>query len=109
MTIFCSIIRVKNLISMEFIRCWLFFPQFISSFYFYNFFVLVYLPSHSPQINPTELCFNTVRHLTEKSQSRNDKELNDNIVKIINILNQKNMTKYFHRCRDYFSFDKRGN
>ncbi|CAG8655325.1 2808_t:CDS:1 [Ambispora leptoticha] len=71
--------------------------------------ILIYLPSHSPQINPAELCFNTVRHLTEKSQSRNDEELNDNVVKIINILNQKPLTEYFRHCRDYFSFDKNGN
>jgi transposase len=71
--------------------------------------ILVYLPSSSPQINPTELCFNTARHLTEKFQSRSDEELNINVVKIINILNQKNLTEYFRHCRDYFSFDKNGN
>jgi len=69
---------------------------------------LKYLPSYSPQINPAELCFNTIRHNIEKSQSWEFGKLELVIDREISILQQKNLTKYFHHCRDYFSLTKTG-
>ena len=35
----------------------------------------MYLPAYSPQLNPTELCFNTLRTSIHRAQPRNESEL----------------------------------
>ncbi|CAI2164597.1 19007_t:CDS:2 [Funneliformis geosporum] len=70
--------------------------------------VLVYLPRYTPELNPIELCFNTTRYLTENLPTDSEKELREAIDKIVDMINQKDLTKYFRHCQDFFSFDKSG-
>src|SRR5205823_13998819 len=65
---------------------------------------LVYLPGYTPELNPIELCFNTVRHFIEHSPTNTHEELEDSIDKIIDMINQKPLTKYFRHCQEFFSF-----
>jgi len=55
----------------------------------------VYLPPYTPELNPTELCFNFIRQQVEKNKPKTYEKLKLAIAKIINILNQKDLTKYF--------------
>ena len=57
-----------------------------------------YLPPYTPELNPTKLCFNFLRQQIEKHKPKSFKELEMIIAKIINMLNQKDMTKYFKKC-----------
>ena len=57
-----------------------------------------YLPPYTPELNPTELCFNLSRQQMEKNKTKNKRDLELIISKIINMLNQKDMTKYFRKC-----------
>ncbi|CAG8655632.1 7252_t:CDS:2, partial [Paraglomus brasilianum] len=52
----------------------------------------IYLPPYTPELNPTELCFNFIRQQVEKNKPRTYEELKSVIDKIIDILNQKDMT-----------------
>jgi transposase len=61
----------------------------------------VYLPSYTPELNPTELCFNFVRQQVEKSKPRSFEELKLVIDRIMNALEQKDLTQYFRHCSDY--------
>ncbi|CAG8773234.1 5322_t:CDS:2, partial [Cetraspora pellucida] len=45
---------------------------------------LVYLPGYTPELNPAELCFNTVRHFTENLPTNTQEELEKAVDKIIN-------------------------
>jgi transposase len=71
-------------------------------------FTLVYLPGYTPELNPIELCFNTVRHFIEELPTNTEEELKETIDKIINMINKKDLTKYFRHCQEFFSFDKNG-
>lgn len=64
--------------------------------------VLKYLPSHSPELNPAEKCFNNIRHNIEKSRPRTYEELKLVIDKEIAKLQQQDLIKYFQSCFDYF-------
>jgi len=44
--------------------------------------VLVRLPRYTPEINPIELCFNTVRHFTENLSTDTEEELEQSVDKI---------------------------
>ena len=70
---------------------------------------LVYLPKYTPELNPIELCFNTIRHFTEDLPTDTEKELEKTIVKIVDMINQKPLTKYFRHCQEFFPFGKSGN
>ena len=61
-----------------------------------------YIVSYSPQLNPTELCFNFLRQQIEKNRPRNLEELKSYIGKKVEVLNQKDLTKYFNHCFNYF-------
>jgi len=69
---------------------------------------LVYLPRYTPEINPIELCFNTTRHFTENLPTDTEEELEKSVDKIIDMINQKPLTKYFRHCQEVFSFGKSG-
>jgi transposase len=62
---------------------------------------LNYLPPYTPELNPVELCFNFLRQQIEKNKPRTYEELKLAIDKIIDILNQKDLTQYFRHCFDY--------
>src|SRR5437763_7289801 len=63
---------------------------------------LKYLPPYTPELNPTELCFNFLRQQIEKHRPRNLEELKNYIDKVISTLNEKDLTQYFRHCLDYF-------
>ena len=64
--------------------------------------ILLYLPPHSPELNPTEKCFNNIRHNIEKSRPRTHEELKLVIDKEMASLQQQELDKYFRNCFDYF-------
>ena len=57
-----------------------------------------YLPPYTPELNPTELCFNFLRRNTEKKKPRTTEELKATIGKAIELLQQEDLTKYFRHC-----------
>jgi transposase len=61
-----------------------------------------YLPPYSPELNPTELCFNFIRKSIEKQKPRTYEELKLAIDKAIIFLQEKDMTEYFRHCFDCF-------
>src|SRR5207253_1992836 len=62
---------------------------------------IIFLPPYTPELNPTELCFNFIRHYVEKNKPRNFEELKLVIDKITDMLNEKDLTEYFRHCFDY--------
>lgn len=63
----------------------------------------IYLPTYTPQLNPVELCFNFLRQYIEKCQPRTLEELKYFLDQAIEILNQKDLTKYFESCLNFYS------
>jgi transposase len=61
----------------------------------------IYLPPYTPELNPTELCFNFIRQQVEKNKPRTYEELKLVIDKIMDMLNQQDLTKHFRHCFDY--------
>lgn len=66
--------------------------------------MLVKLPKYTPQINPVELCFNTTRHFTENLPTDDEEELEQSADEIIDMINGKDLTKYFRHCQEFFFF-----
>ena len=66
----------------------------------------LYLPPYSPQLNPVELCFNTIKHFYRKHRPKTKEELQNVIEKAVDLLKEKDFTKYFYHCLNYFSEDK---
>src|SRR5437764_11871919 len=62
---------------------------------------VLFLPPYTPEMNPVELCFNLIRQWVEKHKPRTYEKLKLVIAKIINILNEKDLTEYFRHCQDY--------
>ncbi|CAI2181029.1 12837_t:CDS:2 [Funneliformis geosporum] len=58
----------------------------------------LYLPAYAPMLNPTEFCFNFIRHYVEKSKPETEEELEQAIDKTIDMLGEKDMTKFFGHC-----------
>jgi len=65
----------------------------------------LYFPPYTPQLNPVELCFNFIRHYVEKHQPRTFEELKLFLNQAIEILNQKDLTKYLEYCLEFYSKD----
>ena len=61
----------------------------------------LFLPPYTPEMNPVEYCFNLIRQWVEKNKPRTYEKLKLVIDKIINILNEKDLTEYFRHCRNY--------
>jgi transposase len=61
-----------------------------------------HLPPYTPELNPTELCFNFLRQQIKKSRPRSYEELKNYVDKAIVALNEKDLRKYFEHCFDYF-------
>lgn len=58
----------------------------------------LYLPAYAPMLNPTEFCFNFIRHYVEKSKPETYEELEEAVDKTITLLQEKDMTKFFGHC-----------
>ncbi len=56
---------------------------------------LKYLPPYSPQLNPTELCFNVIRHHVRKVRPRTESSLKS---AIIDKLNSLSFAGFFRHC-----------
>src|SRR5437763_3189383 len=61
-----------------------------------------YIIPYAPMLNPAELCFNLLRQQTEKQKPRNYEEMKSAIEKVVDLLNQKDLSKYFRHCVEYF-------
>jgi transposase len=66
----------------------------------------LYLPPYTPEMNPTEYCFNIVRQQIEKHQPKTFEELEEAMDKIVDLLDEKDMAKFFEHCRNYVPEDK---
>jgi len=53
-------------------------------------------------LNPTELIFCLLRQQTEKNRPRNYEEMKLAIEKVVELLNKKDLSKYFWHCAEYF-------
>jgi len=58
--------------------------------------------SYAPILNPTELVFCLLRQQTEKQRPRSYEELENAIKKVVELLNTKDLSKYFWHCANYF-------
>ena len=61
-----------------------------------------FIPTYAPMINPTELVFNIFRQQTEKQRPRNFEEMELAIKKVVDLLNTKDLRKFFWHCATYF-------
>ena len=57
-----------------------------------------FITAYVPMLNPTELVFNLFRQQTEKNRPRNYEEMK----KVVELLNQKDLSEYFRHCVEYF-------
>jgi transposase len=64
---------------------------------------VLYLPPYTPEMNPVEYCFNLIRQWVEKHKPRTFEKLKEVTAKIINILNEKDLTPFFRHCQNYNS------
>ncbi|MCE8163959.1 MAG: IS630 family transposase [Candidatus Moeniiplasma glomeromycotorum] len=61
-----------------------------------------FIPPYAPMINPTELVFNIFRQQTEKRRPRSYEEMKSAIKKVVELLNTKDLRKFFWHCATYF-------
>jgi hypothetical protein len=54
-----------------------------------------FITTYAPMINPTELVFNIFRQQTEKKRPRNYEEMKSAIEKVVELLNTKDLSKFF--------------
>ena len=54
-----------------------------------------FITTYAPMLNPTELVFNIFRQQTEKQRPRNFKEMESAIKKVVDLLNTKDLRKFF--------------
>jgi hypothetical protein len=61
-----------------------------------------FITTYAPMLNPTELIFNLLRQQTEKQRPRKYKEMKEAVEKVVELLNTKDLSKYFWHCANYF-------
>jgi hypothetical protein len=54
-----------------------------------------FITAYAPMLNSAELCFNLLRQQTEKQKPRSYKDIKGAIEKVVELLNQKDLSKYF--------------
>jgi len=54
-----------------------------------------FITPYAPMLNPTELIFCLLRQQTEKNRPRNHEEMKSAIEKVVELLNTKDLSKYF--------------
>ena len=54
-----------------------------------------YIVPYAPMLNPVELVFNLLRQQTEKQKPRNYEEMKKAIKKVVELLNTKDLSKFF--------------
>lgn len=65
-----------------------------------------FITTYAPMLNPTELVFCLFRQQTEKQRPRNFEEMEKAIEKVVELLNTKDLRKYFWHCATYFDRKK---
>jgi hypothetical protein len=65
-----------------------------------------FITAYAPMLNPAELAFCLLRQQTEKQRPRNYEEMKEAIEKVVELLNKKDLNKYFWHCANYF--DRKG-
>ena len=63
---------------------------------------VLYITPYAPMLNVAELCFNLLRQQTEKQKPRSYEEMREAIEKVVELLNTKDLSKYFWHCANYF-------
>jgi transposase len=61
-----------------------------------------FITAYAPMLNPTELVFNLFGQQTEKQRPRNFEEMELAIKKVVELLNTKDLSKFFWSCATYF-------
>ena len=65
----------------------------------------IYLPPYTPELNPTELCFNFIKGQVEKYKPETFEELELVLKEVLDHrLHKKDMTKFFSHCSEYFEY-----
>ena len=68
-----------------------------------------FITTYAPMLNATELAFCLLRQQTEKQRPRNYEEMKLAIEKVAELLNTKDLSKYFWHCATYFDRKKTKN
>jgi len=68
---------------------------------------LRYLTAYAPELNPTEKCFNVIKHYYRKARPRTFEELEKVVKETIEKLQQKDLRKFFKSCFDYKNWHKK--
>jgi len=63
---------------------------------------VLFITPYAPMLNPTELVFCLLKQQTEKNRPRNYEEMKRAIEKVVDLLNTKDLRKYFEHCVNYF-------
>jgi len=58
-----------------------------------------FITTYAPMLNPTELVFCLLRQQTKKQRPRNFEEMELAVKKVVELLNTKDLMKYFEHCR----------
>jgi len=61
-----------------------------------------FITPYAPMLNTAEYCFNMLRQQTEKQKPRSYEEMRKAIEKVVELLNQKDLSKCFWHCATYF-------
>ncbi|WNE41010.1 MAG: hypothetical protein mread185_000467 [Mycoplasmataceae bacterium] len=67
-----------------------------------------YLVSYTPELNPTEKCFNFIKHYYRKARPQTFSELKEVVEEAIAKLQNQDLRKWFKSCFDYDSWHGRG-
>lgn len=67
----------------------------------------LFLPPYTPELNPTELCFNFIRHYVEKFKPQTYEELEQAMEKVMDMLDEKDMSRFFSHCSEYFEYKQK--
>jgi hypothetical protein len=62
----------------------------------------MFITAYAPMLNATELVFCLLRQQTEKQRPRNFEEMELAIKKVVELLNTKDLSKFFWHCATYF-------
>jgi transposase len=60
-----------------------------------------YIVASNPYLNPVEEVFNVIKQYVKKQKPTTEEELRNALSKILNILQEEDLTKYFKNCLDF--------
>ena len=59
---------------------------------------VLYLPVHTPEYNPIEMMWETIKNYLRKNRSKNIQQLRENITKAFNLITTENIKSWFLHC-----------